>query len=70
MLSFASEKKMPWPQYFDGQWWNNRYAEQFGVKSIPAMFLLDRQGRVVTTEARGARLESEVRRLLGLPVQP
>jgi hypothetical protein len=30
------------------------------------MFLLDQEGKVVTTEARGAKLEQEVKRLLKL----
>jgi hypothetical protein len=30
------------------------------------MLLLDREGRLVTGNARGERLEAEVRRLLGL----
>jgi hypothetical protein len=30
------------------------------------MFLLDREGRIVDTNARGAKLEPQVRRLLGL----
>jgi hypothetical protein len=30
------------------------------------MFLLDQQGKLVTTEARGEKLEAEVKRLLKL----
>ncbi len=66
MLDFAAAKGMPWPQQFDGKWWKNDYAVQFGIESIPAMFLLDQEGRLVSTEARGEKLESEIRRLLRL----
>lgn len=66
MLEFARKNGMPWPQYFDGKWWKNDYAVQFGIDAIPAMFLLDQEGRIVATEARGPKLEAEIRRLLKL----
>lgn len=66
MLDFVAKNEMPWPQYFDGKWWKNDYAVQFGIESIPAMFLLDKQGQIASTEARGEKLGQEVKRLLGL----
>jgi len=42
------------------------FAVQFGIGAIPAMFLLDQEGRVVSTNARGPLLEQEVKRLLKL----
>jgi len=57
---------MPWPQYFDGKWWKNDYAKRFGVDAIPAMVLLDQTGSVVVIEARGPKLEAELKRLLKL----
>ncbi|MBA4136438.1 MAG: hypothetical protein C0518_03890 [Opitutus sp.] len=66
MLDFTVKNEMPWPQHFDGKWWKNDYAVQFDVSMIPAMFLLDKEGRIASTEARGEKLESEVKRLLAL----
>lgn len=66
MQDFAAARAMPWPQHFDGQYWKNEYAVKFGIQSIPAMFLIDQEGRLASTEARGAALEREVRRLLKL----
>jgi len=66
MLAFAREHQMPWPQYFDGKWWQNDIAARYDVKAIPAMFLLDQEGKIVSTEARGPKLEAEIRRLLKL----
>jgi thiol-disulfide isomerase/thioredoxin len=63
---FTARHEMDWPQYYDGKFWNNDLSTRFGIASIPAMYLLDREGRIVTTEARGHTLEAEVRRLLGL----
>lgn len=66
MLAFAEKHGMPWPQYFDGKWWKNDLARRYAIDSIPAMFLLDKEGRLVSTNARGPKLEAEVKRLLGL----
>lgn len=67
VLAFAREHKMPWPQYYDGTYWNNPYGKQYGIRGIPAMFLLDKSGMVISTNARGAKLEAEVKRLLAQP---
>jgi thiol-disulfide isomerase/thioredoxin len=66
MLDFTAKNAMPWPQYFDGKFWQNDLVLKFGINSIPAMFLLDQNGQVVSTEARGPKLESELKRLLKL----
>lgn len=70
VLAFTKEQGMPWPQYYDGTYWDNPYGKQYGIRAIPAMFLLDQSGMVVSLNARGPKLEKEVRRLLGLPALP
>ncbi|MBP7140940.1 MAG: TlpA family protein disulfide reductase [Opitutaceae bacterium] len=66
LTDFTTKENMLWPQYFDGKWWNNDISTKYFIQGIPAMFLLDQQGKVATTNARGEKLEAEVRRLLGL----
>jgi thiol-disulfide isomerase/thioredoxin len=66
MLEFTAKEKMPWPQYYDGKWWKNDISTQYAITGIPAMFLLDQAGKVVSTNARGEKLEAEVKRLLKL----
>jgi hypothetical protein len=66
LTDFTAKNAMPWPQYLDGKWWKNDISTRFGIVSIPAMFLIDQNGRLVTTEARGPKLEAEVKRLLKL----
>jgi thiol-disulfide isomerase/thioredoxin len=63
---FTTKREMPWPQYYDGKHWKNDISTRFGIAGIPAMFLIDQNGKIVSTEARGEKLEAEVRRLLGL----
>ncbi len=66
LSDYVREHALPWPQHFDGKGWKNEFAVKFGIRAIPAMFLLDQEGKVVTTEARGSKLEREIRRLLKL----
>lgn len=61
--SFTKEHAMPWPQYFDGKYWENEISTRYGIHSIPAMWLVDKKGMMVSTEARGS-LEREVEKLL------
>ncbi len=66
LLDYCRENNLPWPQFFDGKFWKNEIAVKFGIRSIPAMFLLDQDGKLVSTSARGPKLEAEVKRLLKL----
>ncbi len=36
LTDFVKEHKMTWAQYFDGQGWKNKLAQQCGINSIPA----------------------------------
>lgn len=66
LTDFTAKNEMPWPQYFDGKYWNNDIAKSYAINSIPAMFLIDQSGRIISTNARGPLLEQEVKRLLKL----
>ena len=61
--SFVKKKSMAWPQYFDGQGWKNKFGKEFGIRGIPAMWLVDRQGKVRDLNARGD-LAAKVEKLL------
>ena len=62
----ANFRKLVQSKFYDGTYWQNPYGKKFGIRGIPAMFLLDKNGMVVSTNARGKKLEQEVKRLLGL----
>jgi thiol-disulfide isomerase/thioredoxin len=67
LLDFAREHDLPWPQHYDGRYWENEIARgRFNVHSVPSTFLLDKSGVVASVNVRGPQLETEVRRLLGL----
>lgn len=43
----VESKGLDWPHYFDGRWWRNRIAKQWGVNAIPRTFLLSPDGVVL-----------------------
>jgi peroxiredoxin len=61
---FTRQNGMTWPQFFDGGYWDNQLALKYGVNSIPATYLLDRQGRILGRDLRGAELEAAISRAL------
>jgi hypothetical protein len=56
---------MPWVQFYDGKYWDNKLSKQYGIRSIPATFLLDGDGRVIAKNLRGAALDAELEKRVG-----
>jgi len=44
--------------------WQSAAAATYGVRSIPSTFILDRDGRIVAKDLRGAELENAIKQLL------
>ena len=63
LTKMTTDKKMPWAQFFDGAGWKNKYGQQFGINSIPAMWLVNKKGMVVDFNGR-EDLEKKVEKLL------
>jgi peroxiredoxin len=64
LASFIKEKNVTWQQFFDGQGWNNKLAVKYGVRSIPATYLLDGNGNIIGKGLRGEALEEAVSKAL------
>ena len=63
LAAMTKDKNMPWPQYFDGKGWENKFGQLYGISSIPAMWLIDKKGMLVDTEGR-EDLANKVAKLL------
>lgn len=61
---FIEQRGMEWPQYFDGKGWENELSNEFGIRSIPATFLLGKDGKIVASNLRGDQLEQKLAELL------
>lgn len=57
LKNFLKEKNMTWQQYCDFKGWGNKLAAKYGVQSIPATYLLDREGKIIGQDLRGEALE-------------
>ena len=55
---------MTWPQYFDGQGWQNKLAGKYGVESIPFTILVGPDGKIIGTSLRGEALGVAVEKAL------
>ena len=55
---------MTWPEFFDGQGFGNKLAVKYGIMGIPAIFLLDRNGKIIAKDLRGEELEQAVAKAL------
>ena len=64
MIDFTKSHGMMWPQHYDGRGWENELAVKYKVQVIPAMFLLDQNGMIVSTGIRRDTLSQEIARLL------
>lgn len=64
LLAFTKGHDMPWPQCLDGADGKNTIARSFGIFAIPSMWLVDKDGMLVTTEAI-IDLDGQVSKLLG-----
>lgn len=57
LAAFVAEKELPWPIIVDARNDSGGLADRYGVTAIPTMILVGRDGAVLSTEARGRRLE-------------
>jgi len=67
---FTKEKGMTWTQICDGKGWKADLAQLYGVRGIPACFLVDGStGKLLaqSAELRGASLRPTIEKALGLP---
>lgn len=63
VLNFTAANHMTWPQYFDGRGWQNVISSYFGINALPAMWLVNKKGYVVSTNGSD-NLEAKVAQLL------
>jgi len=59
-----ADDNLPWTQVSNLQFWQDPIAVLYGVRSIPAAFLIDENGIIVATGLRGDALEAKVKELL------
>ncbi len=63
-IKAIEEDGLIWPYHVsDLKGWRNEASKLYGVKGIPANFLIDGEGIIVATNLRGEALEDKLRKL-------
>jgi peroxiredoxin len=63
-LKAIDDDKLTWDHVSDLQYWQNEAAALYSVNSIPASFLVDREGKIVAKNLRDEALREKIAELL------
>ena len=63
LKKYVEENGIGWPQYYEGSPSAMDFATDWGIMAIPALFVIDADGKIVSTEARG-KLDALIPELL------
>jgi len=66
--AYLEREAITWPHYFDGKGWENDFAAEFGIDSIPATYLIGPDGRIEAINAGQDELRALIQKLLERPV--
>jgi thiol-disulfide isomerase/thioredoxin len=69
LKKFVKENEIAWPQYYQGNYWNSEFSKSWGINGIPCVFIVDTDGNLFSTEARG-KLEELIPELLKKKAAP
>ena len=56
---------LKWTQVSDLKFWDNEVAKLYGIRAVPANFLLDPAGKIIGKNLRGDDLTNKLRQILG-----
>jgi thiol-disulfide isomerase/thioredoxin len=54
LIKFTHDNNMPWPQIYDGRFWDAAVPVKYGVHAIPCPILVDGDTGVILAEGPGA----------------
>ena len=63
-IKAIADDQLAWTQVSDLKFWDNEVAKAYGVRSIPANFLIDPSGKIVAKGLRGEALTKKLAELL------
>jgi thiol-disulfide isomerase/thioredoxin len=63
LKEFVRRNEISWPQYYQGNGWESEFSRSWGIDAIPALFVVDQEGKLYSLNAR-AQLEEIIAGLL------
>jgi peroxiredoxin len=73
LAKFTADHQMPWPQIYDGKFWQAAIAQQYFIQSIPHAFLVDGDTGLIVAEGdslRGEKLAPAIEKALAKKQTP
>ncbi|SER13242.1 TlpA disulfide reductase family protein [Pedobacter rhizosphaerae] len=64
-LKAIADDKLTWTHVSDLKFWDNEVAKMYGIRSIPANFLIDPTGKIIAKGLREQALQDKLQELLG-----
>ena len=64
-LKAIADDKLTWTHVSDLKFWDNEVAQMYGIRSIPANFLIDPTGKIIAKCLREQALQDKLQELLG-----
>ena len=64
-LKAIADDKLTWTHVSDLKFWDNEVAQMYGIRSIPANFLIDPTGKIIAKGLREQALQDKLQELLG-----
>jgi peroxiredoxin len=64
VFAYAKELGADWPIHSDGKGWKNAVAEKYGVIGVPKNVLVGKDGKILHTNVRDARIEAAIEEAL------
>jgi peroxiredoxin len=63
-LAAIQQDMLAWTQLSDLKGWGNEVGKLYGVTGIPANYLIDKEGKIIAKDLRGAALEEKLAEVL------
>lgn len=63
-LGAISSEGLTWPQVSDLKFWQSEACQIYAVQSIPYTVLIDKEGKIIATNLRGAELDKKLAEVL------
>jgi thiol-disulfide isomerase/thioredoxin len=52
LKQFVARNGIEWPQYYQGKGWESDFSSSWGITAIPALFVVDQEGKLASINAR------------------
>lgn len=63
LLAYLKKARLPWPQLYEAGGFENRYAKEMGIVTVPLMLFVGPDGKVISDNIQAAEIEDAFKKL-------